>query len=55
MTVESVYKIVIAILSKRLKNLAPVFQPLKSKAKTSRTFYARSLPRFKQVKSNCNC
>ena len=34
MTVESNYVIAIAALCDWLKNLAPVFQPMKSKAKT---------------------
>lgn len=53
MTVESMYDIVIATLSNWLKNLAPVFQPLRSKAKTSRTFCARFLSLFEQVTGNC--
>ena len=42
MTVESNYAIAIAIaaLSDWLKRLAPVFQPMRSKAKTNRTTYA---------------
>ena len=40
MTVESNYVIAIAKLSDWLKNLAPVFQPMRSKTKTNRTMYA---------------
>ena len=41
MTVESNYVIAIATLIDRLKRLAPVFQPLRSKTKTktNRTMY----------------
>ena len=40
MTVESNYVIAIATLSDWLKILAPVFQPMRSKAKTNLTMYA---------------
>ena len=39
MTVESYYVIAIATLSDWLKRLAPVFQPMRIKAKTNRTIY----------------
>lgn len=52
MTFESMYDIVIATLSNWLKNLAPVFQPLRSIAKTSRTFYARFLSLFEQARNS---
>mgnify|MGYP000061351637 CR=1 FL=1 len=47
MTLESNYAI--AIVSDWLKNLATVFQPIrtKTKTKTNHTLYARYLPRFK--------
>ena len=49
MTVESNYAIAIATLSDWLKRLAPVFQPMKSKTKTSRTTYARFFPSELQI------
>ena len=55
MTVESNYAIVNAIahatLSDWLKNVASVFQPMRSKTKTktNRTSYARFFPRFEQA------
>ena len=45
MTLESNYAI--AIVSDWLKNLATVFQPMRTKTKTNHTLYARYLPRFK--------
>ena len=41
MTVESNYAIAIATLSDWFKNLAPVYQPMKSKTKTNRNSHAR--------------
>ena len=52
MTVESSYAIAMATLSDWLKDLAPVFQPMRSKAKTNRTLHARFFPRFEQVTGN---
>ena len=40
MTVESNDAIEIATLSNWPKNLAPLFQPVRSKTKTNRTMYA---------------
>ena len=40
MTVESNYVIAIATLSDWLKRLAPIFQRMRFKTKTSRTMYA---------------
>ena len=54
MTVESNYAIAIATLSDWLKRLAPVFQPMRSKTKTSRTTWAGFFPRFKRVADNCD-
>ena len=45
MTVESNYVIAIATLSDWLKRAAPVFQPMRSKAKTNRTMYEWFFPR----------
>jgi len=52
MTVGSYYAIAIATLSDWLKNLAPVFQPMRSKTKTNRCLYGRFFPRFEQVSGN---
>ena len=52
MTVESSYAIAIATLSDWLKDLASVFQPMRSKTKTNRTLHARFFPRFEQVTGN---
>ena len=55
MTIESNYAIAIAIatLSDWLKNLAPIFQPMRtSKTKTNHTLCARFFPRFEQVTGN---
>jgi len=46
MTVESNNAIAIGALSDWLKNLTPVFQPIRSKTKTIRTLYARFFPRL---------
>ena len=40
MAVETGCAIAIATLSDWLKNSAPVFQPMRNKTKTNRTFYA---------------
>ena len=53
MTVEINYAIAIAMLSDWLKNLAPVFQPMRNKTKNNRSFYARLFPRFEQGAGNC--
>ena len=55
MTVESSYPSAIATLSDWPKNLAPVFQPMRSKTKTKTkcALYARLCLRFEQVTSNC--
>ena len=56
MTVESSYAIAIAIaiatLSDWFKDLAPEFQPMRSKTKTNRTLHARLFPHFEQVTGN---
>ena len=52
MTVESALTIEIATVSDWLKNLTPVFHPMRSKTKTNRTLYARFFPRFEQVTSD---
>ena len=39
----------IATLSNWFKNLAPFFQPMRSKGKTNRTLYARFFPCFEHV------
>ena len=52
MIVESNYVIAIATLSDWLKRIAPVFQPMRSKTKTSRTIYASFFPRFDRVTGN---
>jgi len=49
MFVKSNYPIAIATFSDLLKNLAPVFHPLKSKCKTNRTFNSRVFLRSEQV------
>ena len=49
MTVESNYAIAIPSLSDWLKNLALVFQPMKSKTKTNCTMYTRFFSRFGQI------
>ena len=46
MTVERNYVIAIATLSDWLKNLAPVFQPMRSKTKTNRTIAVVPLDLF---------
>ena len=51
MTVESSYSIPIATLNDLLKDLAPVFQPMRSKTKTP--LYVRFFPRFEEVTGNC--
>ena len=53
MTVESNYSIAMAALSDWLKNLVPVFQPMKSETKVNPTFYGRFFPRFVLVAGNC--
>ena len=45
MTVESALTIEIATVSDWLKNLTPVFHPMRSKTKTNRTLYARDFSR----------
>ena len=54
MTVESNYAIAIATRSDWLKNLAPVFQPMRSETNTNCSLYARFFPRFEQVTGNCS-
>ena len=49
MTVERNYAKAIAKLSDWLKNLASVFQPMRSKVKGNRTLCVRFFPRFKKV------
>ena len=53
-TVERNYAIAIATPSDCLKNLAPVFQPMRSKTKTkaNRTLYTRFFPSWEQVTGN---
>ena len=53
MIVESNHVIAIAALSGWLNDLAPVFQPMRSKIKTNHTLYARFFLPFKQVTGNC--
>ena len=53
MTVESNFTIAIATPSDWLKNLAPVFQPMRGKTKTNRALGARFFPPFEQVTGNC--
>ena len=57
MTVESNSTIEIATFSDLLKNLEPLFQPMRSKTKTktktNRTLYARFFPGFDQVTGDC--
>ena len=43
--------IVVATFVDWLKNLVPVFQPMRTK--TNRTSYTRFFPRFEQVAGNC--
>ena len=43
----------LSVLTTWSKNLAPVFQPVRSKDKISRTLNARFFPRFEQVAGNC--
>ena len=50
-TLESNYAIAIATLGDWFKNLAPVFQPMRSK--TNRTLHARFFSHFQQVTGNC--
>ena len=52
MTVESNYVIAIATLCDWLKNLAPVFQPMKSKTKTNCTFCVLPFPLFEPGRGN---
>ena len=52
MTVEKKYAIAIAMLCDWLKNLAPLFQPLRRKTKTNRTLYARFFPCFDEIAWN---
>ena len=54
MTVKSNYVIAIATLCDWLKNLAPVFQPMRSKtkSKTNCTFYAPPFSRFERGRGN---
>ena len=57
MKVESNYAIAIATLSDWLKRLAPVFQPMRSKNKTSCTPYAfffRALSELQIIARNCD-
>ena len=57
MTVENNYEISIATLKDRLKRLAPVFQPMRSKNKTNRTMYAlfsRALSDLQIIARNCH-
>ena len=54
MTVESSNAIAIATLSDWLKDLAPEFQPMRSKTKTNRTLYTLFFLRFKQITGNCH-
>ena len=44
MTVESNYAIAIATLSDWFKSVAPVFQPVRRKAKTNRNLHALFFP-----------
>ena len=53
MIVESNYAIAIATLSDWLKNLPPVYEPMKSKTKTNRDLHARFSSRFGQVRWKC--
>ena len=58
MTVDSNYVIAIATLSDWLKRLAPVFQPIRSKAKTNRTIctrhFSRALSELQVIARNCD-
>ena len=55
MSVESNYAIAITMLSDWLKNLGPVFQPMRSKTKTKTngTLYAQFFPHVQKVSGNC--
>jgi len=53
MTVVSNYTIAIATLSDWLKNISPIFQPMRSRSKTNRTWYARFFRRFDQITGSC--
>ena len=53
MAVESNGAIALVSLSDWLKNLAPVFQPVRRKTKANRTLFARFPPRFEQVSRRC--
>ena len=50
--IKTVFKWLVA-LSGWLKNVAPVFQPMRGKAKPNRTLYTRFFARFKHVPRNC--
>ena len=52
MTIESNYVSAIASLSDWLKNLSPVFQPVRRKTKNNHILYSRFFPRFEQVINN---
>ena len=52
MTVISSQAIAISTLSDWVKNLMPVFQPLRSKTKTNRSLYAQFFLRFEEVTGN---
>ena len=51
-TVESNYSIAIATLSDWLKNLAPVFQPMRRETKTNCDMHTPIFPRFEQATCN---
>ena len=53
MNVENNYANAITTLSDWLKNLALVFQPMRSNTKTNGALCARFFPRSEQVTGNC--
>ena len=54
MTVESNYAIAIATLTDWLKNIAPMFHPMRSKTRTTHTF-ARDLSKLRVIARNSDC
>ena len=54
MTVESNYAIAIAKLTDWLKNIAPLFHPMRSKNRTNHTF-ARDLSKLRAIARNSDC
>ena len=54
MAVEGNYAIAIAKLRYWPRNVAPVFQPRRSKTKTNHILYAQTFPRFEQLTGDCH-